>query len=143
MIVLALSVCSTLHFATATSEDIELSRKWDVKAWQSTAEYPTATDFPEMQDETINQRPNVGIAFTGGGSRSYLASAGYMAALQELDLVKNIRYIAGISGGSWFTYCYTFNQNVCTMSILIVLGTVMCLIIHECAPCTVLYCVCA
>lgn len=82
------------------------------KAWQKIAQYPTGTDFPEQSDKNIKGRPNTAIGFTGGGSRSYLASVGYLSALTELDLVKNTRYIGGISGGSWFTLNYVFSQLV-------------------------------
>jgi hypothetical protein len=33
---------------------------------------------------------------------------GYLAALTELGLMKNVRYITGISGGSWASSAYTF-----------------------------------
>lgn len=85
--------------------------EWHVKAWQAASNFPVPADFPELSDENVNGRPNTGIAFTGGGSRSYLASAGYMAALEELGLVPNIRYITGISGGAWFTMSYTYSRE--------------------------------
>lgn len=96
--------------------------KWSARVWQSAGDNPVPSDFPELADENVMSRPNTGIAFTGGGSRSYLASTGYMAALHELGLVENIRYISGISGGSWFTLSYTFSQEDVDDSIL--LGTI-------------------
>jgi hypothetical protein len=99
------------------------------KAWQSANNYPVPSDFPELQDETVTSRPNTAIAFTGGGSRSFLASIGYLAGLNELGqsiyfsplasppshtgLIPNIRYMSGISGGSWATLTYTYSQLVC------------------------------
>ena len=74
---------------------------WNAQAWQAaTGSCPVPTDFPETRDANLMARSNTGVVFTDGGSRSYLASAGYMAALLELDLVKNIRYISGISAGT-------------------------------------------
>jgi hypothetical protein len=98
--------CVFSFFAVVAAKDLS------AKAWQKSANYPTASDFPEQSDGNLKGRPNTAIGFTGGGSRSYLASVGYLAALTELDLVKNTRYIGGISGGSWFTLNYVFSQSV-------------------------------
>lgn len=35
-----------------------------------------------------------------------------MAALNQLGLMKNVRYIGGISGGAWATTSYTYAQNI-------------------------------
>mmetsp|Transcript_14298 Transcript_14298/g.21406 ORF Transcript_14298/g.21406 Transcript_14298/m.21406 type:complete len:569 (-) Transcript_14298:197-1903(-) len=79
-------------------------------AWQSADSYPVPSDFPELSNPNIQARPNTGIAFTGGGSRSYLASIGYLSALSELGLIPNIRYLTGISGGSWATLTFSYSQ---------------------------------
>lgn len=89
-----------------------VANDYSAKAWQKAAEFPSTVDFPELGDNNVKSRLNVGIGFTGGGSRSYLASTGYLSALTELDLVKNVRYIGGISGGSWFTLNYVYSQLV-------------------------------
>jgi predicted acylesterase/phospholipase RssA len=52
----------------------------------------------------VSQKPNTAIAFSGGGSRAYVAAIGYLAGLNKLDLIKNIRYI----GGKYFTDKYFF-----------------------------------
>jgi hypothetical protein len=79
-------------------------------AWRSGADFPTEEDFPEI--ELLLTKPNTAIAFSGGGSRAYTAAMGYLAGLRDLDLLKNIRYIGGISGGAWATTTFTFVQNV-------------------------------
>ena len=85
---------------------------WKVNAWQAAdASSPVPSDFPETSDENVKNRPNTGIVITGGGSRSFLASSGYLAALEELGLMSKVRYITGISGGAWFTMCYTYSQE--------------------------------
>ena len=63
-------------------------------------DFPEPSDFPETSDKNVMSRPNTGIVTSGGGSRSYLTSAGYLAALEELGLMSNFRYITGISGGA-------------------------------------------
>lgn len=78
------------------------------KAWQSASSYPDRNDYPEAS--LLASRPKAAISFTGGGSRSYLASLGYLAGFNELNLIPNIRYITGISGGSWATTVYSYKQ---------------------------------
>ena len=65
-------------------------------------------DWPELGVQAIAERESIGVAFSGGGSRAYVAALGQLAALHELDLLKRVRYIAGVSGGAWATavYCY-------------------------------------
>ena len=83
-----------------------------INAWQSKNNYPVSSDFPESTFSEVNSKPNTGIAFSGGGSRSFAASIGYLAGLNKLGLMGNVRYIAGISGGAWATSVFTYAQNV-------------------------------
>lgn len=82
----------------------------NAKAWQSLTEFTTASDFPEV--ELLKSKPNTAIGFTGGGSRAYVASFGILSGLHQLDLLKNIRYVSGISGGAWASSTFTYAQNV-------------------------------
>lgn len=79
------------------------------RVWKSLSEYPDASDFPEQ--DLLKHRPNTAIAFTGGGSRAYVASMGYLSGLKALGLLDKVRYIGGISGGGWATTTYTFAQT--------------------------------
>lgn len=90
----------------------QLPGQWKAKAWQSAKPYPDATDYPERNDQgLISRTKNTAIAFTGGGSRSYLLTLGYLAGLTELGVIPQIRYITGISGGTWGTLTYIYQQN--------------------------------
>lgn len=114
----------------------------DAYAWQSKNSDVDYEDFPE--NRYLKNRPNVGIAFSGGGSlriiymifyiyysvwwkssiiviylsqpiscyvlpihnfqggsRAYVASVAQISALNELELLGGIKYIGGISGGSF------------------------------------------
>lgn len=84
--------------------------EFSARAWQSAKKYPEPSDFPEIP--YLKDKPNTAIAFTGGGSRAYLSALGSLAALHKLDLLKNVRYIGGISGGAWATSTFSFVQNV-------------------------------
>ena len=71
-------------------------------------------NWPEQKIAAIAGRPLTGIAFSGGGSRSYAISLSYIAALHELGLMDNVRYVTGISGGSWATAVYAYaRQEYC------------------------------
>ena len=40
-----------------------------------------------------------------------VAAFGQLAALHELGLLRNVRYITGISGGSWATHAFSYYQS--------------------------------
>jgi len=65
--------------------------------------------FPEH--EYVKHKQNVGVAFSGGGSRSFVATVGYLRALLDLGLLEKIRYISSVSGGSWATAAFVFNDD--------------------------------
>lgn len=46
---------------------VVFSENYNGYAWKSASSYPTAKDFPEY--ELLQDKPNVGISFSGGGSR--------------------------------------------------------------------------
>jgi len=64
-------------------------------------------------------RRNTGISFSGGGGRAYIAALGYLAALHSLNLIQNVDYITGISGGSWATAVYSYSQLPVTDKVLL------------------------
>lgn len=51
---------------------------------------------------------NVGVALSGGGSRSAASSMGALRALHHFDLLRHMRALSCISGGSWFAVPFTF-----------------------------------
>eukprot|EP00286_Rhodomonas_abbreviata_P019853 CAMPEP_0181311752 /NCGR_PEP_ID=MMETSP1101-20121128/13316_1 /TAXON_ID=46948 /ORGANISM="Rhodomonas abbreviata, Strain Caron Lab Isolate" /LENGTH=576 /DNA_ID=CAMNT_0023418527 /DNA_START=26 /DNA_END=1756 /DNA_ORIENTATION=- len=89
------------------------------RAWQTNAQFPSIEDFPEAKLFEDNGKPNTAIAFSGGGSRAFTTAMGYLAALHELDLFENIRYIGGISGGGWAVTSFSFVQNVSDDTVLL------------------------
>jgi len=62
---------------------------------------PSPASFPEHDALTrlTSGKTNTAVCFSGGGSRSYIASAGYTQALRDLGLWSSVKYAAGISGG--------------------------------------------
>lgn len=68
---------------------------FDVKSWQSTSS--SGFTFPEDSLSEVQASKSVGLTFSGGGDRSYLASIGYLAAMHELGLLEDVKYIVGVS----------------------------------------------
>lgn len=70
--------------------------------------------FPETNLNVLKDKLDLGIAFSGGGARSFTASSGAMIALREIKTKSGrsfadcAKYITGISGGAWFSSCYCF-----------------------------------
>ena len=92
-----------------------MSKKLNVQYW--TVPASGSFVFPEVSDsnlsyDPIKGRPNCGIAFSGGGTVSAALAPGFIKALEDLGLMKNVRYISGVSGGTWGTaaYCYALDK---------------------------------
>ena len=80
------------------------------RVWDTT---PVGFKFPELSDDELKvgdvvSRPNVGVAFSGGGTRSAAATLGQLRGLSELGLINSIRYISCVSGGAWACVPFTF-----------------------------------
>lgn len=58
----------------------------------------------------LKHKNNVGICFSGGGTRSYSTTLGYLRALLDLKLLKHVRYVSSVSGGSWALAGFTYHN---------------------------------
>ena len=97
-----------------------MTKKLNVKFW----EVQSLNDFnyPELTDDDLKYQPVIdrlkdhscGIAFSGGGTVSAALAPGFIKALEDLGLMKNVGYISGVSGGTWGTaaYCYALNSEM-------------------------------
>jgi hypothetical protein len=83
----------------------------DVKAWQNIGSSSHGMDFPEESYADVMAKANVGISFSGGGDRAFTASIGYLGGIHEIGLMDNIKYMVGVSGGSWATMVYSYYQD--------------------------------
>jgi hypothetical protein len=50
------------------------------------------------------------VAFSGGGSRGYVAALAQLCALRALGLLEHVRYTTAISGGGWAASVFTYYQ---------------------------------
>jgi len=80
--------------------------------------------WPEDDLDTMAGRPKTAISFSGGGTRAFIAGMGYLRAIIDLGLMDSVRYMSGISGGSWAATAFTFFQKKYLSSIPEYLGNV-------------------
>ena len=66
--------------------------------------------------------PNVGLALSGGGTRSASFSIGVLKALHELGILKKVKVISSVSGGSYANYSI-FNIRELLLGHIILQGT--------------------
>lgn len=64
--------------------------------------------FPELNYPELMDKKNVGIAFSGGGTRSASLTMGQLRGLEELKVLKDVRYLSAVSGGSWGSIPFVF-----------------------------------
>ncbi len=67
--------------------------------WKSAS--PDLQSFPERQLKTPLPGADLGIAFSGGGTRSATATVGQLRGLMHHDWLKQVKYVTAVSGGSW------------------------------------------
>lgn len=85
--------------------DAMYTRIWDAES--------RPDHFPELHDASLAvpwllDRPSLGVAFSGGGTRSATATLGQLRALDALGWVDQIRYFSLVSGGSWAAMPYIY-----------------------------------
>ncbi len=64
-------------------------------------------EFPE-KEIISNDKENIGIAFSGGGTRSASLTVGYLRALDEIGVLSKVKYISCVSGGGWAAVPFTY-----------------------------------
>jgi hypothetical protein len=84
------------------------SRYWAVApdAWRSTIP-PTFPETPVLD----KARADLGVTFSGGGTRAATASVGQLRALVRNGWLQRVRYIGAVSGGSWTAVPFTFSTR--------------------------------
>lgn len=89
----------------------------DRRRYVNTKVWPTQTNnfkYPELHDPELkcawlDQKDDLGVAFSGGGTRSASSTLGQLRALKTLGwLDKKVKYISAVSGGSWAATPYTY-----------------------------------
>jgi hypothetical protein len=119
--IVGVSVASAGFVSAAAASPPSLSDDYPMqihpRAWvvdQSAFASPeslAAICWPEDGLDGLAGRPKTAVAFSGGGTRAFVASLGYLRAIIDLGLMPTIRYLSGISGGSWAASAFTFFQK--------------------------------
>ncbi|MGR5176403.1 patatin-like phospholipase family protein [Vibrio parahaemolyticus] len=73
--------------------------------------------FPEQElacfkDGGTHVARDIGVAFSGGGTRSAACTLGQLKALHDLGLIDRIKYISAVSGGGWAAVPYSYAPNL-------------------------------
>lgn len=69
--------------------------------------------FPEQDDSDLRvaeleSKADLGVCFSGGGTRSASATLGQLRGLRASGLLDRVRYITAVSGGSWAAVPFTY-----------------------------------
>ena len=92
----------TIHQASSSSKPTATVL---ANAWLPVGDNDT---YPE--NLILQSKPDIGICFSGGGSRSFSSTLGYLQGLVELNLMNNVKYISSTSGGAWAITAYIYHD---------------------------------
>ena len=87
------------------------ARYWEISPtfWNDTTPAETA---PEREKLVGLRKFDVGVAFSGGGTRSASATLGQLRGLEQNGWLARVRYMTAVSGGSWAAVPFTYAQNL-------------------------------
>ena len=98
-----LVVCAPLCAAWPCNANLT-SKTWTLPA------YPGTSDWPENSAGLSNfdDRPSTGLALGDGGVISYALAQGVFRALNDLGIIGNVKYVAGVNGGDWAATVFNY-----------------------------------
>ncbi|HKE83930.1 MAG TPA: hypothetical protein VKB50_09255 [Vicinamibacterales bacterium] len=91
------AVVVAFALTTLSAQEDDVTFLWS-KYW---APPTTQQTFPEACYLAQTKTANLGITFSGGGTRSASATIGELRGMLENGWLSKVRYIAAVSGGSW------------------------------------------
>jgi hypothetical protein len=85
------------------------ARFWEISPtfWNTT----TPEETPERAQLVTLRTVDLGIAFSGGGTRSASATLGQLRGLEQNGWLSRVRYMTAVSGGSWAAVPYAYSRN--------------------------------
>jgi hypothetical protein len=102
--------------AQSTCTNCVEARFWEVSpTFWNTA---TPEETPERAQLVKLHHVDLGIAFSGGGTRSASASVGQLRGLEQNGWLARVRYMTAVSGGSWAAVPYTYSRSVPLVDLL-------------------------
>ncbi|MCB1676970.1 MAG: hypothetical protein KDI01_11810, partial [Halioglobus sp.] len=114
-----LILAAVMVFPVLASDSVRLNaRFWDMPMATSGGEPMTRASVPELDDASIREgsggdlpdpdKPLLGVAISGGGTRSASAAMGQLRALIRLGWFEDVDYLSTVSGGTWASWPFTF-----------------------------------
>jgi hypothetical protein len=93
------------------------ARFWEINPafWNDTTAGDTA---PEREKLVAIRTFDVGVAFSGGGTRSASATVGQLRGLVQNGWLPRVRYLTAVSGGSWAAVPFTYARTTSLAALL-------------------------
>jgi hypothetical protein len=74
--------------------------------------------YPELKYKQFSNKKDIGIALPSGGYRASVYSLGVLRGLHHLGILQETKYITSVSGSSWLTSIYSY-QNITSNEIFL------------------------
>lgn len=87
------------------------ARYWQIDPGYWNAATPDLKTFPENQLDPPLPGADLGVAFSGGGTRSAAATIGQLRGLKRNGWLERVRYVTAVSGGSWAVVPFTYYRG--------------------------------
>lgn len=112
MRLLPLLACCVAGLCVASAQEAACADCTPAQYWQIDPDYYRGGGGPppEASDPQLAARADVGVAFSGGGTRSAAATVGQLRGLQANGWLERIRYISSVSGGSWAAVPFVYSR---------------------------------
>jgi hypothetical protein len=65
--------------------------------------------FPET--DLLPEGPSLGVAFSGGGTRSATMTLGELRGLRKIGVLDRVRYVSAVSGGAWAAVPFVYTKS--------------------------------
>jgi hypothetical protein len=65
--------------------------------------------FPET--DVLGEGPSLGVAFSGGGTRSATMALGQLRGLRKIGVLDQVRYVSAVSGGAWASVPFVYTKS--------------------------------
>ena len=109
VVVLGCAALAGAAVSAQTCPSCVQARFWEITPtfWNTT----TPEETPERAALVKLREADLGIAFSGGGTRSASATVGQLRGLEQNGWLSRVRYMTAVSGGSWAAVPYTYSRN--------------------------------
>ena len=104
----SLAASALLSAAPDQCNDCLWARYWPTTQPATACQTKNVPCFPET--DALKDGTSLGIAFSGGGTRSASMALGQMRGLQKIGVLGKVRYVSAVSGGSWAAVPFVYTK---------------------------------